>query len=275
MSRPPSKKAKSATDTANEDSLGPIIDLVESDSDKDSDPVQAENEDDETDSSDSHSDEDIVPSAPRSPPPTVMKRKRGRKSKPAVVDNISRSYSLPLPSYAHNTIVDEASSTKLTYLVSILSAEEASKPVSKRMPICVSLELGDKEPWDTIKAQLLMKIDAALSPLVLNFDDYIVMFHISRILPKPGMVLCTEENYAALLLRAANLTSKTPTINVTIQEKKKELNKENEGMPSTTEAKNGAKAAKKVCFYCFATLAYMRWFKLFNRRKSQLSSQEM
>jgi hypothetical protein len=162
---------------------------------------------------------------------------------------------------------------KLTYLVSILSAEEASKPVSKRMPINVSLELGDKEPWDTIKSQLLVKIDIALSPLVLDFDDYVVMFYISRVLPKPGMVLCTEDNYAALLLRAANLMSKTPTINVTIQEKKKEGNKENEGMPSATEAKDGGKASKKVRFFCLTT--YMRQFKLFNRRRIQLSSREM
>lgn len=142
---------------------------------------------------------------------------------------------------------------KLTYLVSILSAEEASKPVSKRMLISVSLELGDKEPWDTVKAQLLAKIDVALSPFVLDFDDYVVMFYISRVLPKPGMALCTEDNYAALRLRAANLTSKTPTINVTIQEKKREGDKENEGLPPNTEAKDGGKAAKKVHLYCLTT----------------------
>src|ERR1700678_3674956 len=128
---------------------------------------------------------------------------------------------------AHNII--ESSPKRLTYLISILSAEEASKPVSKRTPIIVSLELEDKEPWDTIKAQLLMKVDAALSLSVLSFDDYTIMFYISCVLPKPGMVLSTEDSYAALLLCATNLTSKTPTINLTIQQKKSPPNKENDG----------------------------------------------
>ena len=67
---------------------------------------------------------------------------------------------------AHNII--ESLLRKLTCLISILSAKEASKLVSKCTPIIVSLELEDKEPWDTIKAQLLMKIDTALSPSVLS-----------------------------------------------------------------------------------------------------------
>ena len=97
MPHPPSKKAKSATEIANENPLGPmlpILDLIESDSDKDPEPVivHAENEDGDTDSSDSNSNEEIVPSAPLSPPPTVMKRKRGRKAK--LVEEISRLYFL-------------------------------------------------------------------------------------------------------------------------------------------------------------------------------------
>src|ERR1700678_3173881 len=93
---------------------------------------------------------------------------------------------LPLQCHAHN-IVEDAPPKKLTYLLSILSAEETSKPVSKCTPINLSPELRDKEPWDTIKSQLLVKIDAALLPHVLDFDDYTVMFYISCVLPKPGM----------------------------------------------------------------------------------------
>jgi hypothetical protein len=152
---------------------------------------------------------------------------------------------LPLQCRAHN-IVEDAPLKKLTYLLSILSAEETSKPISKRTPINLSLELGDKEPWDPIKSQLLVKIDVALSPHVLDFDDYTVMFYISRVLPKPGMALSTEDGYMALLLRAASLTSKTPTINLTIQEKKSAANKENEGA-LVAEAKEGGKDKKKVC----------------------------
>ena len=77
-----------------------------------------------------------------------------------------------------------------------------------------------------IKAQLLIKIVTALSLSVLSFDNYIIMFYISCVLPKLGMILSTKDNYAALLLHATNLTSKTPTINPTIQEKKSPPNKE-------------------------------------------------
>ncbi|KAF8815024.1 hypothetical protein BYT27DRAFT_7080856 [Phlegmacium glaucopus] len=138
--------------------------------------------------------------------------------------------------------VEDVPPKKLTYILSILSAEEATKTVSKRTPISMALELGDKEPWDTLKAQLLMKIDTA--PPVLKFDDYTVLFYISRVLPRPGMVLETEDSYLALLLRAANLKSKTSTINLTIQEKKHSENKENEGA-SGAEQKEGSKDKKR------------------------------
>ena len=139
---------------------------------------------------------------------------------------------------------------KLTYLLSILSAEEAIKPISKCLPISASLELGADEPWDRIKAQLLMKIDEALTSWVLKFDNYLTMFFIPCVLLKPGMVLSTDENYAALLLCAKNLASKTPTINFTIQQKKGEMDKENVAIVANAEVANGGKP-KKVCFYHF------------------------
>jgi len=109
-----------------------------------------------------------------------------------------------------------------------------SKAAAKRELISSSLVLSDSAPWDMMKAKLPVEIDTALSPHFLDFDDYILMFFIPRILPKPGIALSTEEHYKALLERAANLSSKTPTINLTIQEKKKKANKEN--APATAEA---------------------------------------
>jgi len=85
-----------------------------------------------------------------------------------------------------------------------------------------------------MKAKILVEIDTALSPHFLDFDNYILMFFIPRILLKPGIVLSTEEHYKALLECTANLSSKTPMINLTIQEKKKKANKEN--APATVEA---------------------------------------
>ena len=201
---------------------------------------------------DSHSDSNQVESAHPSPPPTVKKRRRGRKvSSSQVIDeeDATGSYLHVFRDYAHKNIEDFLPKS-LTYILSILSAEEARKSVSKRTPVTTSLELSDKEPWDTMKAQLLMKIDEALSPHVLEFDGYTVMFYISRVLPKPGMVLATEVSYRALLSRAANLTSKTPTINLTIQEKQNFANKENEGGPGAVSMEV-VKEKKKVCYSDF------------------------
>ena len=131
-----------------------------------------------------------------------------------------------------HVLVEQPSHTKITYLLSILSADEASKAVAKRETISSSLLLSDKAPWDTMKAQLLAEISKALSPQLLDFEDYNIMFFIPRVLPKPGMALSTEDNYQALLLRAANLTSKTPTVNLTIVEKKKQADKENVAAPA-------------------------------------------
>ena len=96
-----------------------------------------------------------------------------------------------------------------------------------------------------LKAQLLVKIDLALSPRVLDLNNYTIMFYISHVLPKPGMILETKDSYLALLLHAANLTSKTPTINLTIQEKKQNKNKENEEASGAGQ-KEGSKDKKKV-----------------------------
>ena len=69
------------------------------------------------------------------------------------------------------------------------------------------------------------------------------------------MTLSTEDNYQALLLRAANLTSKTPTVNLTILEKKR-ADKENVAAPAEA-AKAVTKSAKKVGFRFQVFRAYI------------------
>ena len=58
------------------------------------------------------------------------------------------------------------------YMTTTLSALEAKKAVSKCVPINESFELSMEEPWDTLKAQLLVKIDNALSPKNLEYQQY-------------------------------------------------------------------------------------------------------
>ena len=165
----------------------------------------------------------------------------------------------------------EHPSTKVTYLLSILSAEEASKVAAKHEPISSSLVLSDTAPWDTMKAKLLVEIDTMLSPHFLDFDTYILMYFIPRILPKPGIVLSTEEHYNTLLVRATNLTSKTPTINLTIQEKKKKSNKEN--APATAEAQAIVEMKGKKVNLQPQVIAHIS--DQYSRRKIPLSSREI
>ena len=165
----------------------------------------------------------------------------------------------------------ERPSTKVTYLLSILSAEEASKVAAKCEPISSLLVLLDMVPWDTMKAKLLVEIDTMLSPHFLNFDNYILMYFIPRILRKPGIALSMEEHYNALLVHAANVTSKTPTINLTIQEKKKKSNKEN--APATEEAQAIVETMGKKVNMQPQVIAHIS--DQYSRRKIPLSSQEM
>jgi len=134
--------------------------------------------------------------------------------------------------------------SKITYVITIYGAEELSKASAKRVAIPALMELSKKEPWDTFKAQLLVRIDNALHPGSLDINNYNVMFYIPRILPKPGLVLQNQDNYTSLLMRAANLTSKTPTISLVVKQKKptnnqnQEVDKENQGVPVAAPAGN-------------------------------------
>ncbi|KAG6905939.1 hypothetical protein DXG01_016784 [Tephrocybe rancida] len=91
----------------------------------------------------------------------------------------------------------------------------------------MSITLTSDEPWNMVKAQLLVKIDLSLKPKALAITDYNIMYHILRVLPKPGIHLSDNSNYEGLLECVHNLTSKIPTMNITIIERSKEEDKEN------------------------------------------------
>ncbi|KAF5380154.1 hypothetical protein D9615_006147 [Tricholomella constricta] len=174
---------------------------------------------------DPHADDEEVPLP--SPPPTAQKRKRQSKKSKA-------------PAATEPIVVNT------TYLLSILSAAELKKPISKRVPKNQSLSLSSSEPWDTMKAQLLVKIDASIKPKQLKIEDYDIMFYIPRILPKPGMTLACETDYSSLLGRVKAMADKTttPTINISVSQKESNGNKENMG-DSEDEEKQEPKSKKK------------------------------
>jgi hypothetical protein len=130
------------------------------------------------------------------------------------------------------------------YTTTILSAAEAKKAVSRRVPVIESFELSTEEPWDTVKAQLLVKIDNALSPKKLDYQHYHVMFFVPKSgLVKPGLTLSTEEHYNTLLARVQASNNVIPTVNIMIQEKENTaLEKEN-----VPRAETPGEKQKKVC----------------------------
>ncbi|KAF9459546.1 hypothetical protein BDZ94DRAFT_1324692 [Collybia nuda] len=133
------------------------------------------------------------------PPPTVpQKQKRGQKPKSA-------------------SLQPEALKT-ITYILSIIPASQSNKPASKRVAMTASVQLTTDEPWSTMEAQILVKISKTLNPKTLDFKNYDAMFHILRVLPKPGMSLANETDYGFMIQRACNLTTRNPTINITINE---------------------------------------------------------
>jgi hypothetical protein len=131
----------------------------------------------------------------------------------------------------------------------MLSIEEAKKPASKCTPEMAEIELSSDEPWDTIKAQFLVKIDTKLSPGNLDFNDYRVMYSIPRLLSKPGMQLSTSESYESLIKRVISTPNQNPIVNVTIEQKKGGGDKENKkDAPEAggDEARTASKSSKKV-----------------------------
>jgi hypothetical protein len=76
------------------------------------------------------------------------------------------------------------------------------------------LQLGHDEPWDTLKAQLLVKISNILKPTKLEFDDYGYSFTVPRIHTKLTS-LDDQTSYTFMVDRA--LRSKDPAVNLIVE----------------------------------------------------------
>ena len=74
---------------------------------------------------------------------------------------------------------DTPEAHSVTYLLTIISATEMKKSVSKCQSVSGHLKLDSDEPWDTLKAQILVKISDALCPAKIDYADYNVIFHIT------------------------------------------------------------------------------------------------
>ena len=162
----------------------------------------------------------IVPTMPAMETvPVVRKRTKGRKRK-------------------EPTATTQVPPSKVDYILSLFSAVEMKKPAAKREPKKSSLQLSSDEPWDTLKAQLLVKIDEAFKPTTLSIDDYSILFTIPRVVSKPGYPLVSATDYSILLDRSFKSRLVQLSISTAI-----DVNKENE--EDSEEKAEKAKKEKK------------------------------
>ncbi|KAG1808900.1 uncharacterized protein BJ212DRAFT_1302802 [Suillus subaureus] len=61
---------------------------------------------------------------------------------------------------------------EVSYLITVFSAAKMKKAKTKCEPISASVDLNSNEPWDTLKAQVLVKMSNTIKPHVLNFNNY-------------------------------------------------------------------------------------------------------
>ena len=151
--------------------------------------------------------------------------------------------------YLNDTCVANKSAksvVKITYSITLTSATEMKKPVSKCKVKSGNVRLNDDEPYSTFSAQLLVVITSTLKPRLEGLHQYKICCIISNILPKPGMLISSEEDYTIMVATA--LKSKGPhIINITVEELDEDdgVDKENEESQSGEWGKKGSK--KKVC----------------------------
>ena len=136
------------------------------------------------------------------------------------------------------------------YILSILAAAEAKKTViSKHISQSAIVRLDTDDPWDTMKAQILVKIDQALHPSRIQYDDYDIKFYITCVLPKPGLSLVSETDYEVMMLKARKLKGSDPEINITVTQTHSDGNKENEAAIEELD-QDATKKSRCVMIFC-------------------------
>ena len=92
------------------------------------------------------------------------------------------------------------------------------KDVGKRGPAKNTfLQLESTEPWDTVKAQLLVKVDTTLKPETIAFEDYTFSFTVPRYHTKPTDLSDDGETYKFMIERA--LKAKDPSVTLIVEPK--------------------------------------------------------
>ena len=130
---------------------------------------------------------------------------------------------------------------KVDYVTAVFSSFEMRKGPMKRVPKNASFQLQTDKPWDTLKAQMLVKILDALDPPTIDFLQYNIMIAIPRVIAKPGIPLTSEAEYTMFLNRIAHSKSKNILTNVTVIQPDNDNDKENAPENDTSKSKKKLK----------------------------------
>ena len=84
-----------------------------------------------------------------------------QESQQPIVPQKRKNAKQPKPGRAHTP--NPSISFIVNYAVSVFTSAEMKKAVSKWVAKCSSFQLRTDEPWDTLKAQLLVKVSNAIS----------------------------------------------------------------------------------------------------------------
>ncbi|KIM88857.1 hypothetical protein PILCRDRAFT_3027 [Piloderma croceum F 1598] len=195
--------------------------ILSSDDEKSDDLNIKDHNDPESDDDDDDEEESLhLPT----PPATTRKRKRGQKEKEQVPE---------MPE-------------EITYMLTLTSVTELKKAASKRKTKSANIRLNSDEPFDTFKAQVLVKIGHALKPRTESIANYELRCTINCVISKPGMDVESEEDYTMMVESA--LKSKSPHIvNICVEEIERDAgaNKENEQNEDSDDYDTGKKKKKK------------------------------
>jgi hypothetical protein len=91
-----------------------------------------------------------------------------------------------------------------------------AKPKTKRGdPKSDFFRLDEDKEWDTMKAQIMAKIDSILQPVTISYDDYDITFAIPRYSPQP-MLLDDNDKYLYMVEHALKAKS-GPCVKIVIE----------------------------------------------------------
>jgi hypothetical protein len=228
----PSRKLLDALDALDSGAIDDSTSSSDSESSSSSSSSSLDSSDSDSDGSKSMPEQDRnqeseqEPSLKRrkvAPATSRVKRTRGRGKRTKLQVRLYLEDFTCDPDWWNIIVLPDAPKRPITYLLSIFSSKHMAKPKAKRGdPKSDFLRLDEDKEWDTVKAQVMAKIDSILKPPTIAYDDYNIMFTVPRYSPHP-MPLDSEEKYAYLVEHA--LKAKSPSVKIIIEAKGSEKKK--------------------------------------------------